>query len=432
MREFAIAPPRLATIIFVRAPFVLVALRRVRRVRACGSAGSALDAPDARPPDRVRRYTIWLGGARVGTAIETVTWSRAGVTLRREEDLRFARGAASVAVHTSIEITADRALVPSRVAWTELGTSARHAEAYRDAAGWHTTSGDALAPGAIPAELVTLYVRRDGRFAGDVFLPARGFVGGAGRVEPVAPGRVVARLALASGARRRGDDRSRRGRHAGARRRRRGRDRAARFAGGGRARRSPRSISSRRRRSRSPVIRAARGSSSTATSRCPPCPASVRCRHPAASSSSSMRRSPARCRPARAAAIARAEIAELVAAVQLRITPDLAATATSAREATAATAGDCTTYALVYAALAAERGIPTRVVTGLRVDGARLVRHRWAVSWTGRAWIAVDAAFGAVPAGGDLVGVAVHDADDAGLVAGEAALTQVRAATWAR
>ena len=76
------------------------------------------------------------------------------------------------------------------------------------------------------------------------------------------------------------------------------------------------------------------------------------------------------------------------------------------------------------------RAIPTRVVTGFRVDGDRLIRHRWAVSWTGRAWIAVDAAFGAVPAGGDLVGVAIHDADDAGLVAGEAALTHVRAAAW--
>jgi hypothetical protein len=57
-----------------------------------------------------------------------------------------------------------------------------------------------------------------------------------------------------------------------------------------------------------------------------------------------------------------------------------------------------------------------------------LIRHRWAVSWTGSAWIAVDAAFGAAPAGGDLIGLAVHGADDAGLVAGEAALTMVRSA----
>ena len=52
------------------------------------------------------------------------------------------------------------------------------------------------------------------------------------------------------------------------------------------------------------------------------------------------------------------------------------------------------------------------------------------MSWTGRAWIAVDAAFGAAPAGGDLIGLAIHDADDAGLIAGEAALAQVRSAAW--
>jgi hypothetical protein len=124
------------------------------------------------------------------------------------------------------------------------------------------------------------------------------------------------------------------------------------------------------------------------------------------------------------------EIRALVSRVQARIAPDLAAGPVLAAAAAAATAGDCTTYALAYAAHAAQRGIPTRVVTGFRVDGDRLVRHRWAVSWTGRAWIAIDAAFGAVPAGGDLIGLAVHDADDAGLVAGEAALTQLRSAAW--
>jgi hypothetical protein len=124
------------------------------------------------------------------------------------------------------------------------------------------------------------------------------------------------------------------------------------------------------------------------------------------------------------------EIRTLVAGVRSRITPDLGATISSSRDADAATAGDCTTFALAYAALASRRGIITRVVTGLRVDGDRLVRHRWAVSWTGRAWIAVDAAFGAAPAGGDLIGLAIHDADDAGLVSGEAALTQVHAASW--
>ena len=124
------------------------------------------------------------------------------------------------------------------------------------------------------------------------------------------------------------------------------------------------------------------------------------------------------------------DITAVVASVRHRIAPDLGAGITSPRDVELATAGDCTTFALAYAALAARLDIPTRVVTGLRVDGARLVRHRWAVSWTGRAWVAVDAAFGAVPAGGDLIGLAIHDADDAGLIAGEAALTAVHAARW--
>lgn len=124
------------------------------------------------------------------------------------------------------------------------------------------------------------------------------------------------------------------------------------------------------------------------------------------------------------------DVLALVARVRRRITPDLAARPGSAHGAASATAGDCTTFALAYAALATARGIPTRVVTGFRVDGDRLVRHRWAISWTGGAWIAVDAAFGAAPAGGDLVGLVVHAADDISLLTGEAALIRVRGAAW--
>ena len=137
--------------------------------------------------------------------------------------------------------------------------------------------------------------------------------------------------------------------------------------------------------------------------------------------------------PAERAGIDRSDdIVALVARVQQRIVPDLGASIATPRDASAATAGDCTTFALAYTAIATRAQIPTRVVTGLRVDGERLVRHRWAVSWTGRAWIAVDAAFGRAPAGGDLIGLAVHEPDDAGLIAGEAALMQVRAAAWTR
>ena len=45
------------------------------------------------------------------------------------------------------------------------------------------TPGLALAAGAVPAELVPLVLRRDQRFAGTVFLPARGFVTATGRID---------------------------------------------------------------------------------------------------------------------------------------------------------------------------------------------------------------------------------------------------------
>src|SRR5689334_2978525 len=69
--------------------------------------------------DAERDYAIWLGGAQVGTAHEVERWSPAGVVLVRTEALRFLRGDVPVAIATAIEITADRALAPSRVTWTE-------------------------------------------------------------------------------------------------------------------------------------------------------------------------------------------------------------------------------------------------------------------------------------------------------------------------
>ena len=85
------------------------------------------DAPPELPPDQTRHFTIWLGGARVGTAVESETWTHAGVALHRVETMRFYRGDAPVAITTTIDIAADPALVPSRVAWTERGTAIRHA-----------------------------------------------------------------------------------------------------------------------------------------------------------------------------------------------------------------------------------------------------------------------------------------------------------------
>ena len=390
-----------------------------------------------------RRYAIWLGGAQVGTAEETERWSATGVILRRTEAMRYLRGDVAVALAMTIEIAADAALVPSRVTWSEQAQAARHGEAVRDATGWTVIDAAGvrrLPARAIPAELAPLLVRRDGHFDGPVFLPARGFVVGAGRIEPVAPGRLVARLVFAAAATAEmtaemtaettaeatidlGDD-----------------GMPIRVVDGEGVI-ATRITAADARRPFTPVdLIAATAIAVTGTPShrlrlegelaIPPVPGQRTQLVPDGAVVELSAGLAGGLPPGALGADRTREIATLVRRVRRRIAPDLAADPTSARTAAAATAGDCTTFALAYTALAGERAIPTRVVTGFRVDGERLVRHRWAVSWTGRAWIAVDAAFGEVPAGGDLVGLAIHDADDLGLVAGEAALTHLRAATW--
>ncbi len=389
-------------------------------------------APEA-PRDTVRRYTIWLGGARIGTAVETEAWSAAGVALVRAESLRFLREDTAVSIETAIEIAADAALTPARVAWT--GTPGGRATAIRGAGGWIIDGGAApsLPADAVPAELVPLLARRDGGFAGRVFLPARGFVLGEGRVDAVAPRRLVARLVTAGAAAEStidvGDDGT-----------------YVRIVDGDGV------IAMRATEAQAaapfPLVDLVAATAVPIAGApgpeprllldgnvaLPAVPGQAARAHPDGIELALSPRLAGDLAPpdpdAAPGPDRMREIRALVARVQARIAPDLAAGPVRAAAAAAATAGDCTTYALAYAAHAAERGIPTRVVTGFRIDGARLVRHRWAVSWTGRAWIAIDAAFGAAPAGGDLIGLAIHDADDAGLVAGEAALTQLRGAAW--
>jgi hypothetical protein len=387
--------------------------------------------PQPLPPDATRYYTIWLGGGRVGTATELETWSPSGMHLRRTETMRFARGDADTELVTTIDIDADLALHARRVRWSERsGEVTRRAEAIRSGDAWHASDpAVAIARGATPAELVPLIVRRDGRFAGNAFLAARGFIGGAGHIDPVAPGRLVARLALPGGLVAEATiDRGADGMP----------DRVVDGDGVIAIR-----ASAAQAHEEFPTldlvaatavpIAGTRGRGTLALDgdfALPPLPGQA-----ARASRSGVaivldRDLPGSLPAGDPGPDRGADIRTLVDEVRARVTPDLAAPAATPRDAVLATAGDCTTFALAYAALATRRGIPTRVVTGLRVDGDRLVRHRWAVSWTGRAWIAVDAAFDAAPAGGDLVGLAVGDADDAGLVAGDAALAHVRAARW--
>ncbi|MBS1124838.1 MAG: hypothetical protein H6Q90_7066, partial [Deltaproteobacteria bacterium] len=63
---------------------IIVRLAVIGLLAACTTpVPRTADAPTETPPDQERHYTIWLGGARVGTAEETEVWSRSGVVLRR-------------------------------------------------------------------------------------------------------------------------------------------------------------------------------------------------------------------------------------------------------------------------------------------------------------------------------------------------------------
>ena len=392
--------------------------------------GCAKPLPLDPPQPADREYTIWLGGARVGTATETEAWSQRGVVFRRSERMRFLRGNAAIELATVIDIDADPQLAARSVTWSEQsGGESRGARAVREPGGWHVSLGSAPLPAAAtPAELVPLIVRRDGGFAGTVFLPARGFVAGNGRIDRVAPSRFVAWLALAGGALVEATiDVDRDGS-------------PSRVVDGD----GVIAIRATAQQAAEPFpavdviaatalpIAGPRGRRLVLDSDVTP-PALPGQHARATSDGIELELDahlPGELPSGPASRDRTGEIRALVAQVRHQITPDLAAAPGSPRDAGDAAAGDCTTFALAYAALAAERGIASRVVTGLRVDGDRLLRHRWTVSWTGRGWIAVDAAFGSAPAGGNLIGLAVGDADDASLIAGEAALAGVRAAAW--
>ncbi len=104
------------------------------------------------------------------------------------------------------------------------------------------------------------------------------------------------------------------------------------------------------------------------------------------------------------------DIIDLVHTVDLRLVEDLAVTAPSMAAARKATSGDCTTHALLFIALAEDAKIEAQLVTGFRLEPGRLVRHRWAIAWTGSRWMPVDPTYGEAPVRSLLLGLAIHGA----------------------
>ncbi|HWN71243.1 MAG TPA: transglutaminase domain-containing protein [Haliangium sp.] len=127
----------------------------------------------------------------------------------------------------------------------------------------------------------------------------------------------------------------------------------------------------------------------------------------------------------------RAEAFALARATAALLADDLGATAASANAALMLGRGDCTAHAVLFAGLARASGIPVRLVTGLRVAGDRLIRHRWAIVAVDGAWIAVDPTHGEAPASARLIGLAVHGTRTAELALADdvafAGLSRIRA-----
>lgn len=71
--------------------------------------------------------------------------------------------------------------------------------------------------------------------------------------------------------------------------------------------------------------------------------------------------------------------------------------------------GDCTAHSTLLVDLAAEQGIEAKLVTGFRLDGKNLFRHRWVAVRQGQSWVQVDPTFGEAPVTpGNHLALAVH------------------------
>jgi len=81
--------------------------------------------------------------------------------------------------------------------------------------------------------------------------------------------------------------------------------------------------------------------------------------------------------------------------------------------------GDCTEFAVLLAAVARARGIPTRIVHGIAYSGRFAGRahvfspHAWVQAWDGTRWTSYDAGFG--PFGAGHIVLAIGDGDPAAL-----------------
>ena len=363
---------------------------------ACGGGRAAVVDEPAAPPGAAataeRWYRLAFHGAPVGWAVEREAPAR----LVREEHVELRRGDAFVITDLTIEIEHDD-LAPRvvRVRQREGGRETTHT-ATRTAVGWRR-DGEArpFAPAdAIPTELVPLRVRRDGKFRGPVIVTGWDLAPGDGVVIATGPGRLAARMTIAGAAI----------------------DAAVQLD----ADKNPLAIADSTGVAATRVDRLIAIAAFTppdvieagsielpgdtreivviarATAVPPPLP-----HQRVVAEGDRWRVSLAPSPPPPR------ELDEIAREVAAEITPTLGTPS--------ATAGDCTTYALAFAARARAAGVPVKLVTGYVLDGHTLVRHRWALARTRTGWHPVDAS--APGQSRTFFGIALHDDDPIALAA---------------
>lgn len=416
----------------------------------CAHRGSAVvggddpqpEAAPARPLDRYRAaFALTWNGARIGYASERFRDNQ----LFRREEITVRRGDALVQLVTILTIATDDAGRAQRIAVERrVGATITRGRAWRAGDRWRVRFGDeperTVSGAAVPIELVPLAMARAGlrRFDGDVLLSGYGFAAASISVRPSGRADQLA-VSVTTGAGRAITlvDLSADGTIA----RVRGEVGAQRIARGelGAPFRPPELVDT----SSMPVVGVAPSSGvvrlrmSNAPPRLPPAlPGQTIERHgnewrvtlhggdhgDARLSS----RQDGRVDPAiRGIAMgiirnagARSPHAKLVALTRATgslLSADMATPVHEARAALALGRGDCTSHSALLASLAAAVGLEARLVTGFRLDGDRMVRHRWVIGRLGRRWMAVDPTYGEAPAAPRLLGLAVHDSSAAQL-----------------
>ena len=386
---------------------------------AAGAAAAAHDREEAIdraiPAGYRARFELTWRGRTIGEAEERLVARPGGYRLERRERWRVRRAGALVSGELRIAIDADPALEPQRI---EVTGGVVDGVAVREGDHWTVTAAGEPARVArgMPLELLALRLARSGqaRWRGEVLLPGLGFATARGEVASRGPGARLLRLGGEAGL----VEIAVTLRPDGTVERAVGPEIAAE-RGAARAITMPPDLIE---ESAIEVSGAAGGAGwielTLPRPARPPAPLPGQRIElagggdPGPGRASGRATWRARLGPAPQAAALPAPVTALVAAVAAELEEDAAAGAgASAAEIARRGRADCVGHAVLLADRAGRAGLAARLVTGLRLDGARLVRHAWAVVQVDGRWVAVDPTTGEAPApAGRYLALAVHGA----------------------